>query len=87
MTGRGVAVEAHRLEADGSFPNNPELPLRVYRGAVTAAGRDAVAGDEPPPDRARWRRALCVVGGGPAAVSRRLWGKVTWWMEMVVTMW
>jgi len=33
MTGRDVAVEEHRLEADGSSSNNPELPLRVYRGA------------------------------------------------------
>jgi uncharacterized protein YjlB len=32
--------EAHRLADDGTIPNNPELPLLLYRQALTPAGAD-----------------------------------------------
>jgi uncharacterized protein YjlB len=35
-------VESHRLSADGPFPNNPHLPLLVYRQALGETGRDVV---------------------------------------------
>ena len=31
-------VQAFRFEDDGETPNNPRLPLVVYRGAVNLAG-------------------------------------------------
>jgi uncharacterized protein YjlB len=33
-----VAAQAFRFEDDGETPNNPRLPLVVYRGAVNVAG-------------------------------------------------
>ena len=36
-----VTVETHLLAADEGFPNNPELPLLVYRQALGDAGPDA----------------------------------------------
>jgi uncharacterized protein YjlB len=32
--------EAHRLADDGIIPNNPELPLLLYRQALTPSGAD-----------------------------------------------
>jgi len=33
-----VEPEALRLSADGGFPNHPEWPALIYRGALSAAG-------------------------------------------------
>jgi hypothetical protein len=49
--------DALLFAADGSIPNNPRLPVLLYRGAVPAP-----AGRKPP---APWRRAL------PATAGRR----------------
>jgi len=35
-----AAIVARRLDDDGSIPNNPELPLLVYRQAVTLPSDD-----------------------------------------------
>ena len=50
-------VVARRLEDDGAIPNNPELPLLVYRQAV----------DLPDPDPATVFEALFTANGWPAA--------------------
>ena len=52
-----TAVEARRLEDDGAIPNNPELPLLVYRRAVTL----------PEDDPAAVFEALFTENGWPAA--------------------
>lgn len=39
----GRAVETFHFEGDGEVPNNPELPLVVYRGAVPDSRRGAAA--------------------------------------------
>ena len=52
-----AAVEARRLEDDGSIPNNPALPLLVYRQAVTL----------PEDDPATVFEALFTANGWPAA--------------------
>ena len=52
-----TAVEARRLEDDGAIPNNPELPLLVYRQAVTL----------PEDDPAAVFEALFTGNGWPAA--------------------
>ena len=52
-----TAVEARRLEDDGAIPNNPELPLLVYRRAVTLPEDDPAAAFE----------ALFTENGWPAA--------------------
>ena len=54
---RHAAVEARRLEDDGSIPNNPELALLVYRQAVTL----------PEDDPATVFEALFTANGWPAA--------------------
>ena len=52
-----AAVEARRLEDDGAIPNNPELPLLVYRRAVAL----------PEHDPATVFEALFTENGWPAA--------------------
>lgn len=52
-----AAVEARRLEDDGAIPNNPDLPLLVYRQAVTL----------PEDDPATVFEALFTENGWPAA--------------------
>lgn len=52
-----AAVETQRLEDDGSIPNNPDLPLLVYRQAV----------DLPEDDPATVFEALFTANGWPAA--------------------
>lgn len=37
MDGASQQVETHVFEDDGSIPNNPELPLLVYPGALAGA--------------------------------------------------
>ena len=37
---RGSEVRAYRFEDDGRIPNNPELPLLLYPGAVDGSERD-----------------------------------------------
>ena len=54
---RSPAVEARRLEDDGAIPNNPGLPLLVYRQAVTL----------PEDDPATVFEALFTENGWPAA--------------------
>ena len=51
------AVEARRLVDDGAIPNHPELPLLVYRQAVTL----------PEDDPATIFEALFTANGWPAA--------------------
>ena len=36
-------VQALRFDDDGETPNNPRLPLLLYRGALTVAGFDDTA--------------------------------------------
>lgn len=45
MTGSDneLAVETYRFADDGTVPNNPSLPLVVYRGALPASGDRAAA--------------------------------------------
>ena len=38
-----LSVEARRLEDDGAIPNNPELPLLIYRQAVSLPDDDPAA--------------------------------------------
>ena len=52
-----TAVEVRRFEDDGAIPNNPELPLLVYRQAVTL----------PEDDPAAVFEALLTENGWPAA--------------------
>ena len=52
-----TAVEARRFEDDGAIPNNPKLPLLVYRQAVTL----------PEDDPAAVFEALFTENGWPAA--------------------
>ena len=33
-------VESHQLTADGAFPNNPRVPLLLYRHVLDATGQD-----------------------------------------------
>ena len=42
-TNRGPTIETYRFADDGVVPNNPALPLVVYRGAIPAAGDSAGA--------------------------------------------
>lgn len=41
VSGQASRVETELFRDDGTFPNNPRLPLRLYRGALPA-GADAV---------------------------------------------
>jgi uncharacterized protein YjlB len=50
-------AEAYRLLADGDIPNNPRLPLLVYRGVLPLAGGDAAAACEAMFDRNLWPAA------------------------------
>ena len=54
---KSAKVVARRLEDDGSIPNNPSLPLLVYRQAVTL----------PEDDPATVFEALFTANGWPAA--------------------
>ena len=38
-----VTIETHRLEDDGRIPNNPALPLLVYRGVLALSAGDPAA--------------------------------------------
>ena len=38
-----LAIEEHRFAGDNEVPNNPVLPLVVYRGALTGQGAEAEA--------------------------------------------
>ena len=40
------AIRAHRFDDDGAIPNNPQLPLLVYPGAVAVSGADPAAAFE-----------------------------------------
>jgi len=51
-----VKPESHRFVADGNIPNNPSLPLLVYRG-VLETGKDAAASCETLFNRNRWPAA------------------------------
>jgi uncharacterized protein YjlB len=51
-----VKPESHRFVADGNIPNNPSLPLLVYRG-VLETGKDAAASCEALFNRNRWPAA------------------------------
>ena len=42
-TNRAPAIETYRFTDDGIVPNNPALPLVVYRGALPAVGDRASA--------------------------------------------
>ncbi len=42
-TNRAPTIETYRFTDDGIVPNNPALPLVVYRGALPAAGDRASA--------------------------------------------
>lgn len=37
-----IDIETHRLSADAAFPNNPDLPLLVYRQALDSPDPQAV---------------------------------------------
>ncbi len=52
-----TAVETQRLEDDGTIPNNPELPLLIYRQAVVL----------PEDDPATVFEALFTANGWPSA--------------------
>jgi len=54
---RPVTIESWRLEDDGAIPNNPELPLLLYRDAVAL----------PRADPASVFEALFTANGWPAA--------------------
>lgn len=59
MSGRDavqVKPEAYRFVADGNIPNNPRLPLLVYRG-VLSDGKDAAAACETLFTRNHWPSA------------------------------
>jgi uncharacterized protein YjlB len=59
MTDTGVVKvkpESYRFVADGKIPNNPRLPLLVYRGALSD-GKDAVAACEAMFTRNDWPSA------------------------------
>jgi uncharacterized protein YjlB len=38
-----LSIETHRFEDDGTVPNNPVLPLVLYRGALAQSGDRAAA--------------------------------------------
>lgn len=48
-----VKPESYRFVADGNIPNNPRLPLLVYRG-VLETGKDAASSCEALFKRNRW---------------------------------
>ena len=39
-------VSAHKLKDDGSIPNNPKLPLLIYRAALNLSAEDAASAIE-----------------------------------------
>lgn len=50
-------VEAHRLLPSGQLPNNPRLPLLIYRAVLSLDGRDPAADCEALFERHGWRDA------------------------------
>lgn len=60
---RSLAIETHSFADDGVVPNNPTLPLVVYRGAVADA-----------PDRAAAFEAMFSENGWPDAWRNGIYG-------------
>ncbi|MDP1837595.1 MAG: cupin domain-containing protein [Reyranella sp.] len=52
-----AAPQAYHFADDGETPNNPALPLLVYRGAVARAAADPAAAFEEAFARHGWRRS------------------------------
>jgi uncharacterized protein YjlB len=70
-----LAVETHRLAANGEIPNNPALPLLVYRGVLPLEGDPAAqceqifAGNGWPP---AWRDGIYPYHHYPATAHEAL---------------
>src|SRR5262249_21205264 len=47
-------VSSHKLEDDGVIPNNPTLPLLLYRGALNLPPRDPASAIEHLVARNKW---------------------------------
>jgi uncharacterized protein YjlB len=46
MSEQAIGPEEHRFADDGRIPNNPDLPLLLYRKAIGLAGDDPARGFE-----------------------------------------
>jgi uncharacterized protein YjlB len=57
MTKVRTKPESYRFTADGGVPNNPRLPLLVYRGVLELAGKDPAKSCETLFTRNHWPAA------------------------------